>query len=158
MWQNAHDAYLENRVLSADPLELVHMLYQAATRAVQDARRHLAGGDIAARSRSITKAHSILTELINSLDHERGGEISRRLAQLYDYMQRKLLESNFRQTDEPLREVLALLATLTEAWEGLKGQSSLETEPAAIPANPNPWGQPPPQELEPAYTSVSCSF
>jgi len=158
MWQNAHDTYLENRVLSADPLELVHMLYQAATRAVQDARRHLAGGEIPARSRSITKAHAILTELMNSLDHERGGEISQRLAQLYDYMQRRLLESNFCQVDEPLRDVLGLLATLTEGWEGVKRQPKREAEPAAIATRPNPWGQSLPQEPEPAYASVSCSL
>ena len=26
MWQNAHDSYLESRILSADPIELVHLL------------------------------------------------------------------------------------------------------------------------------------
>ena len=36
MWQNARDTYLEGRVLSADPVELVDLLYQAATDAVSD--------------------------------------------------------------------------------------------------------------------------
>ena len=38
MWDNGHDAYFETRVLTADPLELVNMLYQACTQAVKDAR------------------------------------------------------------------------------------------------------------------------
>ena len=144
MWQNAHDAYLESRVLSADPVELIHLLYEAAIEAVREARRYLAEGEIAARSRSITKAYGILQELVAALDHERGGEISGRLGQLYDYMQRRLLEANFQQTDQPLAEVLGLLATLAEAWREVKR----EAQPAAPPENP--WAQRPP--VEPATT------
>ena len=152
MWQNAHDAYLESRVLSADPLELVHLLYEAAIEAVREARRYLAAGEIAARSRSITKAFGILQELVAALDHERGGEISGRLGQLYDYMQRRLLEANFQQTDQPLAEVLGLLATLAEAWQGVKRQ----TQPAAPPENP--WAQRPPVEAATAYGSSAWSL
>src|SRR4051812_36673111 len=94
MWSNAHDAYLESRVESADPVQLVRMLYQGAIGSVREARSHLSKGDIAERSRAISKAHAIVTELLVSLDHERGGEISMRLARLYDYMQRRLLEAN----------------------------------------------------------------
>ena len=50
MYESRHDAYLESRVLSADPLELVRLLYQGATGAVQDARRFLAQGEIVQRS------------------------------------------------------------------------------------------------------------
>src|SRR5262245_24077323 len=116
MWQNAHETYLESRVLSADPVELVGLLYQGATAAVQEARRHLADGDIMARSRSISRASAILAELATSLDHARGGEVSARLAQLYDYIQTRLLDANLHQAEGPLAEVLGLLTTLSEAW------------------------------------------
>ena len=152
MWQNAHDAYLESRVLSADPLELVHLLYEAAIAAVREARRYLAEGEIAARSRSITKTFSILQELVAALDHDRGGEISARLAQLYDYMQRRLLEANFQQADGPLAEVLGLLATLAEAWQGVER----EAQPTAPPENP--WAQRPPAESAAAYGPSAWSF
>ena len=139
MWSNAHDAYLESRILSADPIELVNLLYQACTGAVRDARHYLANGEIAARSRSITKASEILIELTTSLDHERGGELSERLALLYDYMLRRLTEANFQQTDAPLDEVLGLLSTLSEAWDGLKPTE----RSVAVPASP--WLQAAPQ-------------
>ena len=71
MQNNGHDAYLESRVLSANPVELVHMLYQGCVQAVRDARYSLAQGQIAQRSRSIDKACGILMELNGSLDHER---------------------------------------------------------------------------------------
>jgi flagellar protein FliS len=86
---------------------------------VREARRHLAKGEIRERSRSISRASGILVELAATLDHRRGGEIALQLARLYDYMLRRLNEANLRQADEPLGEVLALLATLTEAWDGV---------------------------------------
>jgi flagellar protein FliS len=137
MWQNAHDTYLESRVLSADPVELVRMLYQGAMAAVRDARRHLAAGEILERSRAISKAAGILMELTGSLDHSGGGEISRNLARLYDYMIRKLVEANLQQTDEPLAESLGLLATLAEAWEGV---GTAEPQPVSVERE-SPWGQ-----------------
>jgi len=138
MWNNAHNAYLESRILSAGPIELVNLLYQGCTGAVREARHYLASGDIAARSRSITKASEILIELASSLDLERGGEISQGLGQLYHYMLRRLTEANLQQSDAPLAEVLGLLCTLTEAWEGLKKPEKPQPaiESAWVPQEP----------------------
>jgi flagellar protein FliS len=137
MTYNAHDAYLESRVLSAAPLELVRLLYQTATGAVREARRHLEAGKIVERSRAISKAAQVLLELSASLDFKRGGEIATRLFQLYDYMLRRLTEANFKQADAPLAEVLGLLATLSEAWEDIQEQP----KPAA--ETHQPWARPP---------------
>lgn len=156
MYESAHDTYLESRILSADPVELVKMMYQASIAAVQDARRHLASGDIAARARAISKANRILTELTISLDHERGGELSQGLARLYDYMNRQLIDANFRQADGPIEEVLGLLLTLAEGWEGVQ----FVTQPEAKAESP--WGQtpeqtPPPEQVA-AYGTHSWSL
>ena len=144
MKNNGHDAYLESRVLSADPVELVQMLYQACMRAVRSARHHLAEGEIGERSRSINQACEILMELNGALDHERGGDLSSRLAQLYDYMQTRLLEANMQQSDAALAEVVGLLATLGEAWEAVVPR--VETYAAAG----NMWSQGTGQEVHAA--------
>jgi flagellar protein FliS len=136
MWNDAHDVYLESRVLSADPVELISMLYQACMAAVREARVHLEGGRIADRSRTISRAHAILIELTASLDFARGGEISERLGHLYDYMGRRLLEANIEQADAPLAEVLALLTTLSEGWSGVERDMT-----AAAPVS-NAWAGP----------------
>ncbi|HTX37681.1 MAG TPA: flagellar export chaperone FliS [Bryobacteraceae bacterium] len=117
---NAYGGYLESQVLTADPLELVRLLYHAALESIRGARDDLAYGRIAQRSRRISKAYTILTQLSVSLDHARGGAVSRRLAELYDYMQRRLMEANLQQKAEPLIEVEGLLATLLEGWEKLE--------------------------------------
>src|SRR4051812_15453912 len=102
MSHNGHDAYLEGRILSADPLELVRLLYQGCSDSVREARRRLAEGEVTGRSRAISKAYDILTERMSSLHRERGGEVGERLRLLYDYMQRKLLDAHARQVDAPM--------------------------------------------------------
>src|SRR5215469_13441120 len=116
----AHSAYQESRILTADPLELVRLMYQAAISEVRKARLHLANGDIRQRSQAISKACAILTELTVSLDRKAGGEYAERLADLYGYMTGQLMEANFRQQEEPLAEVLGLFSTLLENWEGVQ--------------------------------------
>jgi flagellar protein FliS len=140
MWQNARDAYLESQIMTASPIDLVRLLYQGAIAAVRDARRHLAAGDIAARTASINKASSILIELGSSLDHARGGEISLRLGRLYDYMIRRLMEGNFHKADGPLAEVLGLLTTLSKGWDGVRQQQAQAAETASAVAG-SPWSQ-----------------
>jgi flagellar protein FliS len=119
MNENPYASSLETRILSATPMELVNMLYRAAIEAVQAARAHLNSGDIIHRGRSVSQAVAILTELSGSLNHEKGGEVSTRLAAMYDFLQRTLLDANFRQADDGLAKAEALLITLSEAWYAL---------------------------------------
>jgi flagellar protein FliS len=116
------DAYWENDVLQADGCRLIELLYRSAVEAIAQARVHLKRGEIQARSRQITKAQEILNELAVSLDHAAGGELSRNLAELYDYLQRLLIEANFQQMDAPLAEAQVLLTTVLEGWERCSSQ------------------------------------
>src|SRR5260370_36587737 len=108
--------YEENRILSASPIELVQILYAAATKAVQSARQFLRTGDIDSRSREITKAQEILIELASSVDSSKAPEFGERLLALYDYLQCRLAEANVKQKDWPLAEATNLLENLQEAW------------------------------------------
>jgi flagellar secretion chaperone FliS len=131
---NPYTAYLETKVLTASPLQLVHLAYESAMQAVSEARAHLAERNIHARVRSITRAAQILTELQASLDFEQGAELSTRLAALYDYMQRRLNYANLQQADEPLAEVYKLLETVDEAWKELASSEAVTPDPS-----PSPW-------------------
>jgi flagellar protein FliS len=131
--------YLEAEVLHADPLKLVQMLYRGAIDAVAAARRHVAEGNIRDRSRAITRAMEIVNQLMFSLDHTAGGEISRNLGGLYAYIQSRLLEANSRQNETPLAEVEELLSTLLEGWSDAASRVSTsagspEHEAVGIPS------------------------
>lgn len=128
MWK---DAYLDTRVLSADPLELVHILYQHTLTMVTDARQHLAQGDIAARGHSISRAIAAIEELDRSLDRGAGVALAQNLAALYQYMRSRLLVANIRQEDAPLAEVEGLLRTLGEAWSAIRPAAQVESPQGA---------------------------
>ncbi len=113
------EAYLENRILTAEPLELIQILYEHAIRFVGEARDALAAGDIVGRSKAIIRTIGILGELEASLDRSAGGSISDNLARLYQYMRTILTVANLKQDDGPLAEAESLLQTLSGAWQAI---------------------------------------
>jgi flagellar protein FliS len=108
--------YAQSSLLEASPLQLVIALYEGAIGATNQAKAALGSGEDLVRSRSITKAVSILGELMCSLDHEKGGEISANLKRLYSYMQQRLLLAHATKAVEPMDEVVGLLSTLLDSW------------------------------------------
>ena len=112
--------YFEEEILTATPLELVELMYRGAMDAIVDARRHVRQQDIRARSRAITKAMALVTELSRSLDPAQGAELSRRLEQVYGYVLRLLIQANAEQAEAPLAEAEKLISTLQEAWAGCR--------------------------------------
>lgn len=127
-WKNA---YLESRILSADRLELVSILYEHAIASVEEAVGHLEKGDIRARSRAISKSLAIIIELENALNYDAGGEIAANLGRLYRYMRERLTVANVKQDAAPLLEVGRLLKTVGEAWKAISAESGADLVPAA---------------------------
>jgi flagellar secretion chaperone FliS len=136
MPSSLHEQYLETEVMHSDPLNLVRLLYRGARDATAAARRLLTDGDIAGRSRQITKAQAILAELVRSLDPAQGGPLGRSLLDLYAYMLRQLQAGNFDQIDPPLAEVEALLGTLLEAWENCAPPDEARLSALPVAAGP----------------------
>ena len=124
MQENPYASSLDTKIFSATPMELVKLLYREGIEAVQDARCHLSRGEIMERGRSVSRAVAVLAELSGSLDHEKGGDLSTQLAAIYDYLQRTLLEANFRQADDGLAQAERLLKTLNEAWSAIEAPRS----------------------------------
>ena len=114
--------YREMEVRTANPLQLVVILYDWAIQSLQEAREQLRRGDIEGRTRAVNRTMAIISELQASLNLEAGGEIARSLELLYAYMNRRIFEASFEQTTEPLGEVISLLTTLRSAWADLSQQ------------------------------------
>ncbi len=129
MQSNPYKSYIEDEILTADPVKLVRLLCRGAMEAISDARAKLARGDIRGRSAAITKAIEILGELSRSLDHERGADLSAAMASIYDYAQRRLLAGNHEQADPPLAEAERVLRPLADAWAELE----MAAQPHAVP-------------------------
>jgi flagellar secretion chaperone FliS len=149
---NAYKTYAGEEILAADPIKLVQLLYQGATEAVSGARAKLARGDIRGRSGDVSKAIEILSELSSSLNQEKGYDLSARLAELYDYMQRRLIEGHQQQADSPFAEVERLLLTLGEAWSGIEDSAAMKAARGEVA------GQSFPTAATPEYVPLSCAY
>ena len=130
---DVQDSYFENRILNADGVQLVQIMYQAAIDSAEVARECLRQGDIAGRSRAISKAYEIITELEVSLNHEAGGVVSRNLVETYCYLRGRLLAANLEQTEGPLEEVARLLRVIQEAWLACKETVPVQVNPGVAP-------------------------
>ena len=156
MRTNAYQTYVEDEIVTADPIRLVQLLYQGAIEAVGSARVNLASGDIKGRFAASTKAIEILTELSSSLNHEQGGELSARLAALYDYMQRRVIDGNQQQIDAPLAEVGQLLTTLGEAWFNLNNVKEAPAHVKTVSADYSDRAMTCPAGTD--YVPISCAY
>jgi len=115
--------YEEVAVNTANPLQLVVMLYDAAILSLQKARNHMDRKDIEGRSKALNHCISIISELQSCLNLKEGGEIASSLDRLYDYMKRRIFKANVEQNVQPLEEIEGLLENLSSAWRELVKKS-----------------------------------
>ncbi|MGE3276383.1 MAG: flagellar export chaperone FliS [Vicinamibacterales bacterium] len=123
----AASAYQQTHVQSRSPLELVVMLYDGVLRFAGEAQAALERHDLAAKRDAISRTLAIVSELQNTLDMERGGDIARSLDGLYAYANSKLLEANMQNDPARLAEVVKVFTTLREAWSELAARPDAQT-------------------------------
>lgn len=127
---------LQTEVMEADPHKLIQLLLEGALTRLSMAKNHIEKKDFAAKNEKIGRAIDIICALQESLDHERGGDISGNLERLYDYMTRRLFEANTLNDSDVINEVMGLLSEVKSGWEGIrasyeeiKGQGKFEEKP-----------------------------
>jgi flagellar protein FliS len=109
-------AYKKTSVQTASKEQVLLMLYQAAIKNCKKAIEAIEAREVGRKGEFIGKLQDIIIELNNSLDHEVGGEISKELSSLYDYMIYSSTQANIKIDKEPLLGVLNVLNTLYEGW------------------------------------------
>lgn len=120
---DGYDSYrsvdLEAKAASASPYELVLMLFDGLLDELARARGHIEGKRFQQKGRSLEKCLNILNGLNSALDYEQGGELVQGLARLYDYCIYKVSDVSVSLSLTDLDEVVRLLGTLREGWEGV---------------------------------------
>ncbi len=121
--QTALDQYkqvgVQSGLADATPYRLVQMLMEGALERVSKAKGTMQRHDFIEKGRYITSAMSIIDGLRGSLDFEVGGEIAVNLDNLYEYMNRRLMEANTSNNPDLLDEVSQLMSTIKEGWDGI---------------------------------------
>ncbi len=118
-----HRVGVETSVNSADPHQLVSLLFDALLQALGSARNALQRKDIATKCRDISRAVRLLEEgLTASLDEAQGGELAANLSALYDYCVRRLTQANAENDVAKIEEVIHLIEPLASGWKQIRDQ------------------------------------
>ncbi|MBF1800825.1 flagellar export chaperone FliS [Alloalcanivorax profundimaris] len=112
---------VESGVMAASPHQLITMLFDGAASAIRTAGLHMDNQRPAEKGAAISKALDIVNNgLLAALDRDKGGEVAERLASLYDYVARLLLNANLRNDRASLDEAGRLLADIASAWRQIE--------------------------------------
>jgi flagellar protein FliS len=109
----------QGAIESASPHRLIQMLFEGALEKIELARLFIEQDQIAKKAEHITWAMNIIDGLRLSLDKEVGGDIAENLEQLYDYMNRRLLEANLHSDPAILDEVSSLIKEIKSGWDAI---------------------------------------
>ena len=123
-------------VNSASPLQLILLLYDGAIGSLATAKGHMHDMKFAEKGRLISKAIDIIEGLRSVLDFDKGGEISKNLNDLYEYMKHRLTLSNLKNDPEGPAEVMRLLNDLRMAWAKLDERERTNAMAEMAKSNP----------------------
>ncbi|MCI7485659.1 MAG: flagellar export chaperone FliS [Helicobacter sp.] len=125
MRSNAYDLYQQNAVMVESPVKLVEMLYEGILRFCTQAKRNIESGDIEKKIYYINRVTDIFTELLNTLDYEKGGDVADYLAGLYTYQIKLLTQANVTNDVSKIDIVLNVAQGLLEAWREVNSHELL---------------------------------
>lgn len=112
---NPYQAYRRNAVNTATPGELTLMLYDGCLKFIRLAKEAINNNDIQAKNTNIQKAQNIITELMVTLDMKY--EISKQMMPLYDFVRRKLIEANVKNSMQSLNEAETIVREFRDTWK-----------------------------------------
>jgi flagellar secretion chaperone FliS len=139
---NAISTYLACDVASADPAQIIVLLYEGAIYRIGQAVQEMEKQNALAAGIAIYRALAIVGELRKSLNLKEGGEIARNLDRLYLHMHEELVKGHLAKQAQPLERVRTLLTDLNSSWRQVASQvkTLLDERPGVPPPSVMPAG------------------
>jgi len=117
-------AYRTMEATTSHPLDVVIMLYDGAVGFILKAKAAIDAGNVGDKSRYLSKAVTIIEELLKSLNTEVGGEVAENLQELYLYLMKELTEINLTSDTERLERAGQIVSILRDAWKEVKARGN----------------------------------
>ncbi|HWE00990.1 MAG TPA: flagellar export chaperone FliS [Tepidisphaeraceae bacterium] len=108
--------YLRTRVFTATPEQLQMMLYDGAIRFTEAGKAAIAKKDWEGTYLNLSRAQKIITELTSGLKPDIAPDMCARLASLYNFIYRKLVDASLHHTIESAEEAIKLLRYQRDTW------------------------------------------
>ena len=109
--------YRQASVETADRGQLVIMIYDHCIKWCGTAKEALDAGRMAHKAEACHKVQAGLTELMSSLDMEKGGEVAKNLWRLYDFYSNHIHEGNVKNIGKNFTDVQGMMSQLRESWQ-----------------------------------------
>ncbi|WP_428939389.1 flagellar export chaperone FliS [Fontivita pretiosa] len=129
--QNLAQNYLKTKIFTATPEQLQLMLYDGAIRFSEQARAALQQKNWEQSCELLSRAQKIIAEMTASLKHDVAPDLCGKLAALYTFVYRKLIEANIEHRVEAVDEALSILRYQRETWVMLLDQLARSKAAAA---------------------------
>ena len=117
---NPWKSYRETATLTAPPGQIVLMLFEGAIRSLERSLPGFTNSDPAESNmvihNNLQRAQDIIRELNGALNMEQGGEFAANMRRLYDYLERRIWESNLKKNSTGVGESIRHLTVLRDAW------------------------------------------
>jgi flagellar biosynthetic protein FliS len=122
------DAYLQSKVMGADALELITMLYDKAIVSLSIAKDSIIKGLddpelVKKKATELSRATDIMYYLNDILDRQRGGQIAENLSIIYTTLANELVRANLFNDVDTISKCIEILNNLKSAWEDVKKQA-----------------------------------
>lgn len=122
----ALSAYRQNSIDTASPARLIVMLYDGVVTALDKTAAALdLPIDIEVAHKELTRCQDIVLELMQALNHD-AGDMSIRLATLYEYCHHQLVQANAAKDFSHARPVRDIFADLRDAWTEITDAGSVD--------------------------------
>lgn len=128
-------AYSQISTRGSHPVGLVVKMYEAILEDFRRAMSAVGTGDVPKRTTSLNHALQVIAELQSVLDHERGGEVSRRLDGFYSVTRSLIVEANIQPNAQQLQKLIDLYAPLRQAWKQVEQEVSAGKPSANAPSD-----------------------
>jgi flagellar protein FliS len=119
MQPTAHDEYLVNAVMTASPQKLQLMLVEGAIRFAERGRQHLASADHEQACEALIRAQDIVGQILAGLNRETGAALVGKVAAVYGFVFRNLMEATFYHDEQRIVEALGVLEIERDTWRQL---------------------------------------
>ena len=116
------DVRVKAGVAGASAHGLIQMLFDGLLERIAQVKGAMEKKNIELKGAKVNQAVSILFGLRESLDRENDSELSARLDDIYDYIQRRLWKAHMDNDPAILDECSQLVNEISSAWSAIKPQ------------------------------------
>ncbi len=109
----------QSGVIEANPHRLIQMLMEGALEKMAKAKGFMERKDFANKGHQISWAIKIIGGLRDSLDFDKGKEVSENLDRLYEFMIYKLSEANIENSTDKVDEAIQVMKNIKDGWDGI---------------------------------------